>query len=70
MRALADVRKEKGLSPKDTVALTVETSGKTLLDGETLPGVASLLFAEVHETGANVELSIGTVRFSIELNAA
>jgi isoleucyl-tRNA synthetase len=64
MRALADARKDKGLSPKDQVQLIVGTEGKDVLEGNTFSGVQTMAFGAVMQPAYTAELSFGAVPFS------
>lgn len=65
-RALADARKEAGLSPSDHITLTVEPAGESLLAGSTLTGVGVLTYGEAHTYHA--ELSFGQLAFSFTVH--
>lgn len=68
-RAVAGARKELGLSPKDTVSLTISTDAEATIEGERLAGVSRITYRD----GAHpytVELSGGTASFSLEKDAA
>ncbi|MES2994441.1 MAG: class I tRNA ligase family protein [Patescibacteria group bacterium] len=64
-RALADARKAMDLSPKDMVALRVDSALHTLLGDVSLPGVSSLKSGD-GELPYEALLSTGTVRFAID----
>ncbi len=73
MRALADARKEKGLTQKEQVALMVSENAQELLAGVSLPGTSSISFGlpAQEEGGASqnrVSVSSGEITFSF--NAA
>ncbi|MDB5195476.1 MAG: isoleucyl-tRNA synthetase, isoleucyl-tRNA synthetase [Parcubacteria group bacterium] len=67
-RALADARKVLGLSPRDTVSLTVSENGAALLAGVELAGVSALAFGPADAFVA--ETSTGPVHFSLRPDAA
>ncbi|MBA3789224.1 class I tRNA ligase family protein [Patescibacteria group bacterium] len=66
MRTLADARKDKGLSPKDIVSLTMGTEGQSILDGVPLPGISQVLFGAVSDAAYTANLSFGSISFSID----
>jgi isoleucyl-tRNA synthetase len=68
MRSLADARKERGLMPKDMIALTVEESARAVLTDEKLPGVSSIDFGPADEF--KTELSSGPVSFAFSTSAS
>ena len=60
LRALADARKEKGLSPKDQVDLVISTNAETyFVEGKMLANVRNYTFAPQIEAPYSVELSNG-----------
>ncbi|MGE5541298.1 MAG: class I tRNA ligase family protein [Bacillota bacterium] len=67
-RALADARKDLGLSPRDTVTLMVSPAGEEVLSGINLTGVSSISFADADQYRA--ELSSGPIGFSIRVDAS
>ncbi|HUQ30090.1 MAG TPA: class I tRNA ligase family protein [Candidatus Paceibacterota bacterium] len=69
-RALADARKAKNLSPKDTVHISVETAGQALLAMSTFPGVSGITFDASPDAPYVVETSRGPIRFAVISNAS
>jgi isoleucyl-tRNA synthetase len=67
-RALADARKEVGLSPNDRIALTVEPAGESVLADANLAGVASIHFGAA--TAHAADLSFGSLGFSFTVHEA
>jgi hypothetical protein len=65
-RALADARKELGLSQKDMVKLWIDPRGEPTLKAATFPGVREMKFGSIPEAAREVELSIGKIRFVID----
>ncbi len=68
LRALADARKETGLSPHDRIALTVSPEGEGVLAGLSIPAVTSIAYGYADDHA--VELSFGKLGFSFLLNAS
>jgi isoleucyl-tRNA synthetase len=69
MRALADARKEMGLTQKDTVSLVVSENAKEVLAGVKLAGVNAVTYESLSEGDSQeAMLSFGPVSFVI--NAA
>jgi hypothetical protein len=64
MRALADARKEKGFSQKDSARVRVSANAKDVLTGE-LAGVTALTSDAPSDAPYSAELSIGKVTFDI-----
>ncbi len=69
-RAIASVRKEMGLSPTDTVSLSIEALAQQRMGGVVFAGVSHVAFVSVEECKHNVTLSSGIVHFSIQHNAS
>ncbi len=69
MRALADARKELGLSPRDQVTLTISENATGTLEGTVFPGIAKLSFGGIVDPPHTAELSFGTVSFHISRDA-
>jgi isoleucyl-tRNA synthetase len=65
MRALAEARKEAGLAPKDRVALSVDEKARVLLEGTTLPGVATITEDTQRTHTHQVDVSTGSIAFSL-----
>ena len=65
MRALADARKEKGLTQKDVIAISVSEIAKDILENGSLPGVSTISFQTLSDTPYTATLSIGEVRFAL-----
>jgi isoleucyl-tRNA synthetase len=66
-RALSDARKEKGLTQKDVVSVTVSENAKSVFEGVMVPGTSAIHFAEVAvgESVYSATLSIGKVSFTL-----
>ncbi|MDR3548093.1 MAG: class I tRNA ligase family protein [Candidatus Pacebacteria bacterium] len=69
MRALADARKEKNLSPRDVVTLTVDEAAHELLGSVSMPGVSKVMAGSIVD-GFTVELSSSTARFTFTTDAS
>lgn len=65
-RAVADGRKELGLSPLDQVRLWIDPKAEGTLKHMQLAGVRQVTFGAIPEAAREVELSIGRVRFVID----
>ena len=65
MRALADARKEKELTQKDVISISVSENARPVLEGVVLPGTASISFRELTGETYKATLSIGEVTFNL-----
>jgi len=65
-RAVADARKAMELSPKDAVHITTQEHARILLKDVSLPGLRQISFQESMIGDYFVELSKGTLSFTIE----
>ena len=64
-RAVADARKSMDLSPRDRIVLTVDEGARETLEGASIPGADRIEFAALTDAPHKVELSGGSVGFSI-----
>ena len=66
MRALAEARKELGLTQQDVVNVTVSENARAVLDGQSISGVSDVAYSDlVLDNAASVTFSTGTAAFSI-----
>ncbi len=65
-RAIASARKTIGLSPNDTIHLTVEQSAEMHFTDEVFNGVSRIIFLHKNNYEYDVKLSFGTIAFSIQ----
>jgi isoleucyl-tRNA synthetase len=73
MRALADARKEKGLTQKDVVGLKVGTAAEMVLREAKLPGISGIAFvspSEIPTDAYSVTFSTGAVPFALVTEGA
>lgn len=68
-RALAEARKSAGLSPTDTVRISIEENGRALLEKETIAGVSLITFDAGSDAQHTAKLSFGEIHFSITNDA-
>ncbi len=66
MRALAEARKELGLTQQDTVSVTISEYARAILEGQSISGVSEVTYSDAVLDGATaVTFSIGAAAFSI-----